>query len=63
MLVIIGILTIIVVGQWILIWRLLDRLLVQAHVPSLGPVRTTPPLSQPQRPDTRKKLFTVNVDQ
>lgn len=54
-------LSLIIAGQWIIIWRLLDRLLIQAHIPSLGPVRTTPPEKTPERPDQRKKLFSAKI--
>jgi hypothetical protein len=47
-----------------MIWRLIDRLLIQAHIPSLTPVRVAPPSEEPiERPDKRKVLFRVNVDQ
>ncbi len=45
--VVIATLSAIIGGQWLLIWRLLDRILVLSHVPSLGPVRTTPPDDPP----------------
>lgn len=51
----------VIAGQWLLIWRLLNRLLVQAHIPSLGPVRTTPPAEAPERPQARKKLFSATI--
>lgn len=51
----------IVAVQWVIIWRLMDRLLVQSRIPSLGPVRTAPPDTPPE-PRTPRKLFSVPVE-
>ncbi len=51
----------VIAGQWLLIWRLIDRLLVQSHIPSLGPVRTSPPDDRLDAPQPRKKLFSVRI--
>ena len=56
------ILGLLVVGQWIVIWRLIDRLLMQARLPALGPIRTSPPAVMPEAVDPRRKLFSVNID-
>ncbi len=64
MAIIIGILAALVIVQEVRIHRLINRLLFQANVPSyLGPVQTTPPRTTetPERVDTRKKLFSVNI--
>lgn len=60
---IIGLLSFLVLAQWLLVWRLVDRLLVQARVPSLGPVRTAPPAENKPQVDPRTKLFSVKIDQ
>lgn len=63
----IGVLGIIVAGQWILIWRLTDRLLMQANIPKLGPVRIAAPNvagsnKEPGPPDDKgRKLFRIHV--
>lgn len=53
----------IVAGQWLLIWRLTDRLLMQSHIPSLGPVRSSPPSDAEElsKETTRRKLFSVPI--
>lgn len=56
-----GLLGFIVIGQWVLIWRLLDRCLLQGRVPSLGPVRAAAPPEPPVAVDPRRKLFSVNL--
>jgi hypothetical protein len=50
----------IVAGQWLLIWRLLDRLLMSRNIPSLGPVRTTAPVEAPP-PPARQPIMTFQV--
>lgn len=48
-------------AQWVLIWKLLDRLLIQAKIPALGPVlATTPPVEGPALGSPRK-VFRVPV--
>lgn len=59
----IGVLSIMNVIEGILIWKLLDRLLLQAHIPTLGPVLSTPPAEPPKPKETRHKLFSVRFDQ
>lgn len=51
----------VIAGQFVVIWRLLDRLLIQAHIPTLGPVRTTPPEETPVPVETRRKMFSVKI--
>ena len=57
---IIGLLCIIAF-QWVLIWKLLDRLLMQANIPKLGPVVSRPPATIPTPADDKKKLFSVRI--
>lgn len=60
----IGVLAFVVLGQWILIWRLLERLLLQAKIPLLGPVQILPQkVERPDPPSTKKKLFSIAIDQ
>lgn len=50
----------IVAGQWLLIWRLLDRLLISKSIPGLGPVRSTAPDAPAERPRP-KPIMTVAI--
>lgn len=59
----IGVLAFVVIAQWLLIWRLIERLLLQAKIPSLGPVQIMPPSKAPIAPIPKKKLFSVPIDQ
>lgn len=67
---VIGALTVVIFAQWLLIWRLIDRLLFQSKIPSLGPVRVPRAIEQMlnaqqeekgQEPPARRKLFTAKV--
>ena len=62
MVVVVIVLTGMCAGQWLIIWRLLDRLLIKASVSPLGPIISTAPPEKPERVETRKKLFSVKVD-
>ena len=66
--VVIGTLALIVAGQWILIWRLMDRLLITHHIPALGPVRLKSPApstasSSEHESDekARRRLFRMHI--
>jgi hypothetical protein len=48
-------------GQWLLIWRLTDRLLMQARLPTLGPVLTTPPEAPTPVVPQRRRVMSVEV--
>lgn len=61
MVVVVVVLALVVVYQQIVIHRLLDRLLVKAGALPLGPVIQTTP-EKPEKIETRKKLFSVNVE-
>jgi hypothetical protein len=58
-------LTFVVIAQWLLIWRLIERLLLISRIPILGPVRvpqigsTTPP---PEKVEPKKKLFSIHPE-
>lgn len=59
-----GILAVIVIVQEIRIHRLMERLLLQACIPSLdlGPVRATAKSDDaPARLDTRRKIMSVQI--
>lgn len=58
----IGALVVVVIGQWLVIWRLLDRLLIQSNIPALGPVRVREPRSEPPEQPKRKPLFQIPLD-
>lgn len=58
--VVIGLLSI-VGGQWILIWRLLDRLLMSRSIPSLGPVRATPPAAAEPAPVRKEPIMKFQI--
>lgn len=52
----------IVAGQWLLIWRLIDRLLWSKSIPSLGPVRSTSPTPAPAPEQMRREpIMTFQV--
>jgi hypothetical protein len=53
-------LSLMVAGQWLLIWRLVDRLLITNNVPSLGPVRVNPPAETPD-PKKPRKIATLPI--
>jgi hypothetical protein len=59
---VIFVLLFLVIGEWIVIWRLLNRLLIQARVPSLGPVMTMPPKNTPERKEPRRPIMRVKLD-
>jgi hypothetical protein len=68
--IIIGILAAAVVVQEIRIHKLINRMMLQASIPQyLGPVRTTAPVVTTEIPDppapleTRKKLFSVKMQE
>ena len=61
--VIVLVLAVMVIAQWIIIWRLLNRLLIQARVPSLGPVLSSPPEPRKQAPKPeRQPIMRVKLD-
>jgi hypothetical protein len=57
----IAIMGLVIAGQWILIWQLLNRLLILSRVPTLTPVRTSPPTEEPA-PVVKKRAFSVQVN-
>ncbi len=60
--IVIGVLIGLLALQEYRIHRLVERMLLQANIPSLAPHRAAPPReSTPERVDTRKKLFSVSV--
>jgi hypothetical protein len=48
--IVVVVLSLVVGGQWLLIWRLLDRLLMSKSIPSLGPVRSKEDPTPVERP-------------
>jgi hypothetical protein len=56
----IAVMALIIAGQFIIIWQLMNRLLIQAHIPTLTPVRAEPPAEAPP-PPVRKKAFSVQM--
>lgn len=61
----IGVLAVIIVIQEIRLQRLVNRMMLQANIPDLSPVRTTPPAARGpdpiERPDTRRKVGSVKI--
>jgi len=49
--------------QWVIIWRLLDRLLIQAHIRELGPVHLPSPIAktEPAEPPKPRKIFSLKI--
>lgn len=60
--IVIGILAAVIVLQEIRYDRTVERMMLQARIPSPGPTRTAPPRSEPVEPaETRKLLFRTTI--
>lgn len=55
------VLALVVAGQWLLVWKLIQSLLVQAKLPALGPVMAPRTQVEDAPPPPRKKVFTVPI--
>ncbi len=62
MVIVVAVLAFVVIYQQFVIHRLYDKLLAKAGVSPLGPVIQMAPPTPPEKPDVRKKLFSVKVD-
>lgn len=59
----VGILSTVIIVQEFRIHKLVERLLLQASIPTLEPVRTSAPVSapDPEKPQGRRKMFSVQI--
>ncbi len=53
-------LSVIAIGEGLLIWALINRILMQAKLPAIQPLAQTPPAPEPVQ-EPRRKLFSVDI--